>query len=85
MAKQREETYYAVEGPRCVVRQCSAPVHAEVHCDDYAIALELFRGIRREKLRTRTIRDERFYVCRDHMERDQRMAKLRWQLLMFCE
>jgi hypothetical protein len=87
MAKQREEAYYAATGeeevPHCVVRGCSSPVVAEVHTDSYADALELFRGIRREKVHARRMGDERFFVCRDHLESDRRMAHLEWQWLMF--
>jgi hypothetical protein len=88
MAKQRGETYCAVTPdtetvPHCVVKGCSAPVVAEVHTDRYADALEIFRGIRREKVRSRRLGDERFFVCQEHLEHDQRMADLEWQWLMF--
>jgi hypothetical protein len=84
MAKQRKETYYVVEantGPRCVVAGCAAPIIAEVHCDDYAIALEMFRGIRREKVPSRRLGDERFLACQEHLDRDPRMRAVEWQLL----
>jgi hypothetical protein len=86
MARQREETYFVVEPdstPHCVVEGCGASVVAEVHHGDYAIALELFRGVRREKVRSRRQGDEPFFVCPEHLERDPRMAALRWQWLMF--
>ena len=84
MAKQRGETYYAVtpdtdHTPRCVVTGCSAPIVAEVHTDSYADALKMFRGIRRQKARSRRVGDERFYVCREHLENDSRMARFQWQ------
>ena len=86
MAKQRKETYCAAAAmldPHCVVTDCLAPIVAELHDDDYSAALGLFRGTRREKIRTRRLGEERFFVCREHMERDPRMALLHWQWLMF--
>jgi hypothetical protein len=86
MAKQREEAYCAVvpdPGPHCVVVGCTAPIVAEVHTDSYAVALELFRGVHREKVRSRRFGDERFFVCQQHLDSDQRMATLGWQWLMF--
>jgi hypothetical protein len=86
MAKQREEPYYVMEAeiePRCVVAGCTASIVAEVHTDDYAIALEMFRGIRREKIRSRRLGDERFFACQEHEEYYRRTAGLCWQLLMF--
>jgi hypothetical protein len=88
MAKQRGETYCAVTpgrdtSPPCVVTGCSAPVVAEVHTDSYADALEMFRGIRREKVRSRRPGDERLFVCLEHLEHDKRMAALGWQWLLF--
>jgi hypothetical protein len=85
MAKQREETYAAIPdvAPHCVVTNCLAPVIAEVEDAQYSVALEMFRGIHRQRVRTRRVGDERFFVCRDHLERDQRMARLHWQSLMF--
>jgi hypothetical protein len=56
---------------------------AEVHADSYSAALELFRGIRRQKVHTRRSGDERFFVCANHLQSDSRMAGLEWQLLMF--
>jgi hypothetical protein len=86
MARQPEETYCAVASdasPRCIVTGCAAPIVAEVHTDSYADALEVFRGIRREKIRSRRLGDERFFVCQQHLDHDQRMATLEWQWLMF--
>ena len=86
MAKQREETYCDMPSdtlPHCVVTGCPAPVVVEVHTDDYAAALALFRGTRRAKIHARRSGDERFYVCNEHLEHDGRMAGLRWQGLMF--
>jgi hypothetical protein len=88
MARQRGETYCSEEPDsvlRCAVTDCAAPVIAEVHTDSYAEALELFRGIRREKVHSRRLGDERFFVCRAHMESDERVAALEWQLLMFAQ
>jgi hypothetical protein len=92
MAKSRGETYYenidnteskSLGPARCVVENCKNPIVAEVHIDDYATALMMFRGIRREKIPYRRSGDERFFICRTHLEGDQRMAELRWQWLMF--
>jgi len=66
-----------------VISTCAAPAVAEVHDGDYAKALELFRGIRREKVRSRRAGDERLFACRGHLEHDSRMAALRWQWLLF--
>jgi hypothetical protein len=84
MPKQREEPYYGMPdvAPHCVVTGCLAPVVAEVHTDSYAEALRLFRGLRRQKVRSRRLGDERFFVCRDHLDHDQRMAALEWQWLL---
>jgi hypothetical protein len=81
MAKQREEAYYAALSdapPQCVVDGCAAPIAAEVHDADYAVALELFRAIHRRS-RTRRAGDEQFFVCEYHREHDARMRGLRWQ------
>jgi hypothetical protein len=88
MAKQSGETYCAVTpdtdwSPRCVVTGCIAPVVAEVHTDSYAAALEMFRGIRRETVRSRRMGDERLFACQEHLDHDKRMAALDWQWLMF--
>jgi hypothetical protein len=88
MAKQRGEPYCAMElytdsFPHCVVAGCTAPIAAEVHIDSYADALDTFRGIRRKKVCSRQPGDERFFVCQEHLDHDQRMAALEWQLLMF--
>ena len=84
MAKQREESYAAVSdvAPHFVVTNCLAPVIAEVEDAEYSTALEMFRGIRRRKLRTRRVRDERFFVCQEHFERDPRIGLLHWQMLI---
>jgi hypothetical protein len=66
----------------CVVEACRGVPVAEVHCEDYGKALELFRGVRRDKVRSRRMGDERFFLCQRHLD-DPRMAVLRWQLLMF--
>jgi hypothetical protein len=90
MARQREEAYVVVPigaeadaPPRCVVADCPAPVVAEVHDGDYSAALEMFRGIRRKAVRARRAGDERFFVCRRHLDGDRRMKGLSWQWLMF--
>jgi hypothetical protein len=86
MAQRFEDTYYAVPSdtmPRCVVTGCIAPVVAEVYDGDYAVALRIFRGVKREKIRSRRVGDERLYVCSEHLENDRRMAKVQWQWLMF--
>jgi hypothetical protein len=67
--------------PHCIVTGCTAPVIAEVHTDSYADALKLFRGIRREKVRSRRLGDERFFTCQEHL--DGQMAALQWQRLLF--
>jgi hypothetical protein len=87
MAKQRVETYCAEAFgadslPHCVVAGCGAPIVAEVHTDSYGRALEMFRRIRREKVRCRRVGDERFFVCQEHLDHDQRMAALEWQLTL---
>jgi hypothetical protein len=69
--------------PSCVVPGCAERPVAEVHADSYSTALELFRGIRRQKVHTRRSGDERFFVCARHLQSDPRMTGLTWQLLMF--
>jgi hypothetical protein len=84
--KKYEENYYGAEPDsvlRCVVTGCTATVVAEVHTDSYAAALELFRGMHREKIRARRQGDERLFACRQHLEEDARMAELEWQMWMF--
>ena len=71
--------------PHCVISGCGLPVDLEVHCDDYAAALEMFRGIRRRKVRTRRQGDERFFICEQHLASDPRMRRLRRQEWMFPE
>jgi hypothetical protein len=86
MAKQRKETYSAAAAMLtacCVVTDCLAPIVAEVFDEDYSRALGLFRRVCREKIQTRRLGDERFFVCREHLEQDPRMATLHWQWLMF--
>jgi hypothetical protein len=85
MARQREETYYVVAdaSPHCIVAGCTAPIVAEVHAESYADALELFRGVSRQKIRSRRLGDERFFACQRHLDHDQRMTALEWQWLLF--
>jgi hypothetical protein len=92
MAKSRRETDYEdnndtksknIAPSRCVVENCRNPIEAEVHAGDYATALMMFRGIRRENVRSRRAGDEHFYVCAYHLEHDPRMARLQWQSMMF--
>jgi hypothetical protein len=40
------------------------------------MALEMFRGSRRVKVRARRVGDEHFYACKYHLDHDQRMARL---------
>jgi hypothetical protein len=68
----------------CVVESCRRVPVAEVHCEDYCKALELFRGVRRDKLRSRRRGGERFFLCERHLD-DPRMAVLRWQLLIVLQ
>jgi hypothetical protein len=85
MAKRREETYCAVPSdvaPRCVISGCVAPAVAEVKDADYSVALGMFRGVHRRKVRTRRVGDERFFVCQEHFERDPRIGLLHWQMLI---
>ncbi len=87
MPKQRAEPYVATTSviPYCIVGGCDANVVAEVHDCDYSIALRIFHGTTREKMRTRRLGDERIYTCAKHLENDWRMAKVRWQFLIVCK
>jgi hypothetical protein len=83
--KQKEDPYCitAALAPQCAVLGCTEPPVAEVFDADYSEALALFRGRRRDVLRTRRVGDEHFYACQHHLEHDARMARLHWQTLMF--
>ena len=62
MPRQSEETYCPLESetkPRCVVEDCRAAIAAEVHDADYGAALERFHAVRRGKLRSLGLGDER--------------------------
>jgi hypothetical protein len=83
MSKQRVESYSALSAPPapcCVVTDCGESVVAEVYSADYSLALGMFRN-RKRATRSRRVGDERFYVCRFHLDNDPRMRPLRWQEL----
>jgi hypothetical protein len=80
-----DHAYYRsdIGGPHCVVKNCAAPVVAEVFNSDYAITLEMFRGVRRETVRSRRAGDERLHAYAYHLEHAERVRQLQWQTLMF--
>jgi len=85
MTKRFIETYCAAEPDkvrRCVIRGCTRAVVAQLFDLCHSDGLRIFFGIDRPVISSRRRGDEPIYTCQEHLDHDERMAKLLWQLLM---